>query len=300
MRNRVRAAIAFMLSSMLLSTGRAARAQNEQGTPSPSQAPPATTGIEPTPAAPPEQPAEAVPVDESQLGGAGESCRSRADCKSTLKCFANACRDALEGASCTSRQDCGTNLKCFDGVCTSGEQSRKKKATAAEAEAEAETQADPFHATFEGLASAGAYAPFNETFSTPIAIVGPGIRGSVGYQVAQHVAIGAMLEFSPAIWAGDRGYGFNPQGFGGPYIAVGALDEPGPQLVMMIGFGGHGSPNLHGGYGPAIEPGFRYVLGAGRTLRPILGMTALLALTTRDGELMGLQAEAAFTVGFQR
>ncbi len=57
--------------------------------------PPPTTTTAPTPsatasAAP--SPTTSAP-DESMLGGAGESCRSRADCKTGLKCIDHACVD---------------------------------------------------------------------------------------------------------------------------------------------------------------------------------------------------------------
>lgn len=57
--------------------------------------------------------------DESVLGGPGESCRARADCKSGLKCIGAVCTDELEGTTCQSSSECGS-LRCIQNVCTSG------------------------------------------------------------------------------------------------------------------------------------------------------------------------------------
>lgn len=56
-----------------------------------------------------------TPADN--LGGPGESCRARSDCKPGLKCLDNKCLDEHEGLSCTSTPECGTELKCINNVC---------------------------------------------------------------------------------------------------------------------------------------------------------------------------------------
>ena len=71
-------------------------------------------------AAVPEPQPEPVPEpDESMLGGPGESCRARADCRSGLKCIGSVCTDELEGTTCQSSTQCGS-LRCIQNVCTSG------------------------------------------------------------------------------------------------------------------------------------------------------------------------------------
>jgi hypothetical protein len=70
----------------------------------------------PLPAGPPAAPA---PIDESQLGAPGESCRTRADCKTGLDCAGGKCRDEHEGRECGATADCGGFLRCIDHVCRS-------------------------------------------------------------------------------------------------------------------------------------------------------------------------------------
>jgi hypothetical protein len=55
-------------------------------------------------------------ADDDSLGGPGESCRARADCKHGLKCLANKCVDEHDGESCGATSECGT-LKCIDNKC---------------------------------------------------------------------------------------------------------------------------------------------------------------------------------------
>ena len=55
-------------------------------------------------------------AQEENLGGPGESCRARSDCKHGLKCLANICVDEHEGQSCAATSDCGT-LRCIDNKC---------------------------------------------------------------------------------------------------------------------------------------------------------------------------------------
>lgn len=58
--------------------------------------------------------------NEAMLGGPGESCRARADCKRDLKCVAGVCTHEGEGQACGATKDCGGGLRCIDRVCTSG------------------------------------------------------------------------------------------------------------------------------------------------------------------------------------
>ncbi len=55
-------------------------------------------------------------AEDDTLGGPGESCRARADCKRGLKCLAAVCIDEHDGESCGATSDCGT-LKCIDKIC---------------------------------------------------------------------------------------------------------------------------------------------------------------------------------------
>ncbi len=59
------------------------------------------------------------PQPTAPLGGAGESCRARADCKADLKCMNQVCTDQHEGETCGATSDCGTELKCINSKCTS-------------------------------------------------------------------------------------------------------------------------------------------------------------------------------------
>lgn len=69
--------------------------------------------------------AHAQPAVEN-LGGPGESCRARPDCKPGLKCLENKCVDEHEGLSCGSTPECGTELKCIDNVCVNPAIPRKR------------------------------------------------------------------------------------------------------------------------------------------------------------------------------
>lgn len=51
------------------------------------------------------------------LGGPGESCRSRSDCRAGLKCIALTCVDEHQGESCGATSDCGGNLVCVANKC---------------------------------------------------------------------------------------------------------------------------------------------------------------------------------------
>ncbi len=53
---------------------------------------------------------------DDNLGGPGESCRARPDCKKGLKCIANVCIDDHDGQTCAATAECGT-LKCIDNKC---------------------------------------------------------------------------------------------------------------------------------------------------------------------------------------
>jgi hypothetical protein len=59
-----------------------------------------------------------TPPPPSNLGGAGESCRARADCKNGLKCVNQLCTDEREGQTCGATSDCGGELRCIGGKCT--------------------------------------------------------------------------------------------------------------------------------------------------------------------------------------
>lgn len=84
--------------------------------PSPEQATP-TQVIQPVQSTPPV--VAPVPVNDAMLGGAGESCRARADCRANLRCVANVCRDEHEGLTCSATSDCGGELRCISNVCQS-------------------------------------------------------------------------------------------------------------------------------------------------------------------------------------
>jgi hypothetical protein len=52
------------------------------------------------------------------LGGAGESCRARSDCKGGLRCVSQICTDEHEGQQCGATSDCGGELRCINNKCT--------------------------------------------------------------------------------------------------------------------------------------------------------------------------------------
>jgi hypothetical protein len=54
-----------------------------------------------------------------QLGGAGESCRARSDCKGGLRCVNQVCTDEHEGQQCGATSECGGELRCIANKCTS-------------------------------------------------------------------------------------------------------------------------------------------------------------------------------------
>jgi len=57
-------------------------------------------------------------ADQTLLGGPGETCRARSDCRAGLKCVQSTCVDENEGASCRATSDCGGELACVAHVCT--------------------------------------------------------------------------------------------------------------------------------------------------------------------------------------
>lgn len=69
-------------------------------------------------------PAPPPPGPPMALGGAGESCRARTDCKQSLKCVNQVCRDEREGQSCAATSDCGVELRCVERTCTSATSAR--------------------------------------------------------------------------------------------------------------------------------------------------------------------------------
>jgi hypothetical protein len=60
-----------------------------------------------------------APPPPTTVGGPGESCRARADCKAGLKCMNQMCTDQHEGETCGATSDCGGELKCIGQKCTS-------------------------------------------------------------------------------------------------------------------------------------------------------------------------------------
>jgi hypothetical protein len=76
-------------------------------------APPPQVGAPTGPAAPAASPGDA------NLGGPGESCRARSDCRTGLKCVQSTCVDEREGTTCGATADCGGELKCVDKKCVS-------------------------------------------------------------------------------------------------------------------------------------------------------------------------------------
>ncbi len=60
-----------------------------------------------------------VTQPQAPLGGPGESCRARSDCKGDLKCVNQVCTDSHEGETCGASADCGGELKCISNKCTS-------------------------------------------------------------------------------------------------------------------------------------------------------------------------------------
>lgn len=65
------------------------------------------------------QPQTTQAQPQAPLGGAGESCRARADCKGELKCVNQICTDPHEGETCGATSDCGGELKCINNKCSS-------------------------------------------------------------------------------------------------------------------------------------------------------------------------------------
>ena len=49
----------------------------------------------------------------------GESCRSRADCHTGLRCVQQVCRSIHEGAACQSDAQCPDQLVCLQARCAS-------------------------------------------------------------------------------------------------------------------------------------------------------------------------------------
>jgi hypothetical protein len=66
-----------------------------------------------------EQPQPQPQPPPPTLGGPGESCRARADCKANLKCMNQVCTDQHEGETCGATSDCGGELRCVNNKCAS-------------------------------------------------------------------------------------------------------------------------------------------------------------------------------------
>jgi hypothetical protein len=52
-----------------------------------------------------------------RLGDEGESCESKSDCQTSLRCMRHVCVDATIGVKCTDNADCGGSLTCVSGTC---------------------------------------------------------------------------------------------------------------------------------------------------------------------------------------
>ena len=62
---------------------------------------------------------DAQPQPPQTLGGPGESCRARSDCKGGLRCVSQVCTDEHEGQACGATSDCGGgDLRCIQNKCT--------------------------------------------------------------------------------------------------------------------------------------------------------------------------------------
>jgi hypothetical protein len=132
----MRHVIAWSSVAVLTSFAPSAWAQSWRPPPAASATPP---GAPPpsgpgAPAAQPEPPPPPPPPpgpDPNTLGGPGESCRARADCRPGLACIEAECRDEREGTTCAASTDCGGELRCIDNECvnplTMGSKKKKKK-----------------------------------------------------------------------------------------------------------------------------------------------------------------------------
>lgn len=211
--------------------------------------------VEDTWTPPPSEPAP------SNLGGAGESCRARADCESGLRCVANVCRDPLEGTACGASAECGPQLRCIQQVCQSPLMVNSfTGAAAAPREPEApgdgrvsidgvhgfigvSTMVGPtlgsysyFDGAFLGAVRAGVYAGLNELaveitpFSTVYSFEVPVFQLNVSYAVLLPMVRGSNVA---VYWPLRFGAGFLTGNTGGNVYVEGRADLVG--IAIQVG-----------------------------------------------------------------
>ncbi len=103
--------------AVMLGAGSASAQPGPRQLPPPPAAPPAPAASATPPVVPP--PTTEVQPPPAVLGGPGESCRARSDCRPGLLCKVQICVDPHEGESCGATPDCGGELKCIGGTCRS-------------------------------------------------------------------------------------------------------------------------------------------------------------------------------------
>jgi len=118
-----------------------------------------------------DQNAQARAQPTGTLGGPGESCRARADCKADLKCVNQVCVDEREGQTCGATSDCGGELKCINHKCSSGTAaSSSKSAGGGGAGGDDWMKFNPTDGNlhfFAGLTGAGGFGTTGITGNTP-------------------------------------------------------------------------------------------------------------------------------------
>jgi len=176
------------------------------------------------------------------LGGAGESCRARSDCRPGLKCVASVCRSEKEGQTCGATSECGDGLKCIAQVCVTSEAGARKEKDKDRAEEKPEFDRDVAH-PYLGLRVVGGGGFYRSHRGGSNAG-----GGSVLISLVGGVTLGRFVleaEVTPAGGAfGDWGYGIF-QGNG----SVGVLARLGRHVSWPIKVGvgggfvyGNGSP----------------------------------------------------------
>jgi hypothetical protein len=113
------------------------------------------------------------------LGGPGESCRARVDCKSGLKCLQSMCVDPRQGESCMATSDCGGTLRCIQNVCGGPEEGARVGAAGAGGKGKGkgkEREAEP-----EPEDTGPGWSDFR---------VGDGVHGFAGLVVAPGLSLG--------------------------------------------------------------------------------------------------------------
>lgn len=95
------------------------------------------------------------------LGGAGESCRARSDCKGGLRCVNQVCTDEHEGQQCGATSDCGGELRCINNTCTTpGAAKKSSSAGSGDASMDEWMKFNPLDGNlhpFVGLTGAGGF-----------------------------------------------------------------------------------------------------------------------------------------------